>query len=128
MRAQLSSPVLGDISGYPVFTYTLLGRLRYPLLADRLVPFLAAGGGIGFGEIGDRDQPFAATGFSGDQESSWVAAFGAGVDYFIEDNLSVGVEAKYTTLFDTEVAVAGVPATLSPDFLALTAGVKIYYP
>lgn len=128
MRAQLTSNTLGDISGYPVFTYTLLGRFRYPVLADRLVPFVAAGGGIGFGELGDRDQPFAATRFSGPQESSWLAAFGAGVDYFIEDNFSVGVEAKYTTLFDTDVAVAGVPANLSPDFLSLSAGVKIYYP
>jgi opacity protein-like surface antigen len=127
-RAQLVSPALGDVTGYPVFTYTLLGRYRYPLLDDALVPYVVAGGGIGFGEIGDRDQPFTATQFSADQDSSAVAAFGAGFDYFIEDNFSVGIEAKYTTLFETDVAVAGVPGTLSPDFLALTAGVRIYYP
>ncbi len=127
-RAQLASPALGEITGYPVFTYTLLGRYRYPLLGDSLVPYVVAGGGIGFGEVGDRDQPFTATRFSGDQDSSPVAAFGAGFDYFIEDNFSIGLEAKYTTLFETDVAVAGVPATLSPDFLAVTAGVRIYYP
>jgi len=127
-RAQLASPVLGEITGYPVFTYTLLGRYRYPLLGDSLVPYVVAGGGIGFGEVGDRDQPFTATRFSGDQDSSPVAAIGAGFDYFIEDNFSIGLEAKYTTLFETDVAVAGVPATLSPDFLAVTAGVRIYYP
>jgi opacity protein-like surface antigen len=127
-RAQLVSPALGDVTGYPVFTYTLLGRYRYPLLDDAFVPYVVAGGGIGFGEIGDRDQPFAATQFSADQDSSAVAAFGAGFDYFIEDNFSVGIEAKYTTLFETDVAVAGVPGTLSPDFLALTAGVRIFYP
>lgn len=127
-RAQLASPALGEITGYPVFTYTLLGRYRYPMLGDTLVPYVVAGGGIGFGEVGDRDRPFTATRFSGDQDSSPVAAFGAGFDYFIEDNFSIALEAKYTTLFETDVAVAGVPATLSPDFLAVTAGVRIYYP
>lgn len=127
-RAQLTSPSLGDVTGYPVFTYTLLGRYRYPLLADRLVPYFTAGGGLGFGEIGDRDQPFAVTRFSGDQDSSWVASMGAGVDYFVEDNLSLGVEARYTTPFETDTAINGTPARLSPDMLALTAGVRIYYP
>ncbi|MCG3201748.1 MAG: hypothetical protein NFCOHLIN_01618 [Gammaproteobacteria bacterium] len=127
-RAQLTSPALGDITGYPVFTFLLLGRYRYPMPGDTLVPYVVAGGGVGLGEIGDRDQPFTATRFSGGQDSSPVAAFGAGFDYFIEDNLSIGVEARYTTLFETDVAVAGVPATLSPDYLVVTAGVRIYYP
>lgn len=127
-RAQLHSPTLGDITGYPVFTYTLLGRYRYPLMADRLVPYLAAGGGVGFGETGDRDQPFSVTHFSGAQDYSYVASVGAGVDYFLEDNFSIGVEAKYTTPFSNDVALAGVPGELSPDFLALTAGVRLYYP
>ncbi len=127
-RAQLASPTLGEITGYPLFTCTLLGRYRYPLPGDALVPYVVAGGGIGFGEVGDRDQPFTTTRFSGEQDSSPVAAFGAGFDYFIEENLSVGLEARYTTLFETDVAVAGVPATLSPDSLAVTAGVRIHYP
>jgi opacity protein-like surface antigen len=127
-RAQLESPPLGDITGYPVFTCALLGRYRYPLLDGRVVPYVVAGGGIGFGEIGDRDQPFAVTQFGGDRDSSAVAALGGGVDYFIEDNVSVGIEAKYTTLFETDVTVAGVPATLSPEFVSLTAGLRIYYP
>ena len=127
-RTQVTSGSLGDITGYPIFTYTLLGRYRYPVLADRLVPYFVAGGGVGFGENGDRDQPFSVTQFGGAQEISPVAAFGAGIEYFIEDNFSVGFEAKYTTLFNTNVSIAGVPETLSPDFVALMGGIRIYYP
>jgi opacity protein-like surface antigen len=127
-RAQLTSPALGEVSGYPIWTFTALGRLRYPVLKDRLVPYLVAGGGVGFGEGGDLDKSFKVIQFEIDQDSSIVGVIGAGVEFFVEKNVAFGIELKYTTFFDTDIEVNGQPTTLSPEFVSLTAGICIFFP
>lgn len=127
-RTQLQSPTLGKITGYPIWTIAVLGRFRYPLLNDKLSPYLLAGPGLGFGETGDRDQPLSVTGFSGGQDSSIVAIFGAGVDYFIGDNVTFNLEIKRAAFFDTDVKIDGQPKTLSPEFVSLAAGIRVFFP
>jgi opacity protein-like surface antigen len=127
-RAQITSSTLGSVTGYPVYTGALLGRVRYPLFDDRLSPYVLAGGGIGFGETGDRDQPFSVTGFGGDNDMSGILVIGGGAEFFIEKNVAVGFEVKYTSLFETEVTVFGQPGTLSPDFVSVSGGIRIFYP
>jgi opacity protein-like surface antigen len=126
-RAQLTSAV-GDVSGYPVWTITALGRLRYPILEDRLTPYLVAGGGVGLGEGGDLDQPIAVTGFIADQESSVVGVVGSGVEYFLESNVALSFEVKYTASFDTRIRLNREEVFLSPEFVSFSGGLRIFFP
>ena len=131
MRAQLTStsPAIGDVSGYPLWTVLGLARLRYPLFDGRLSPYALAGGGIGVAIGGtDRDTPFQVSGFSSSGDRSWVAALGGGIDYFIEDNIALTIEAKHVFLFDTSITLNGQPGELSPDYLSLTGGLRFLFP
>lgn len=114
-RSQLHSATLGDITGYPVWTVSLLGRARYPIYGDRVVPYLLGGVGIGYGETGDLDQPFEVARFAGGQDRSVVGVVGGGIEYFLEPNVAVGIEAKYTSHFSTDFAIDGVRDRLSPE-------------
>jgi opacity protein-like surface antigen len=127
-RSQLTMPNIGKVTGYPVWTIAALGRLRYPLFEDRLTPYLLTGAGIGFGEAGDPDRRDATALFSGKTDYSLVGVFGGGLEYFVEENVALGIEAKYTTFFDTDVMVRGQPATLSPEYVSLTGGIRVFYP
>jgi opacity protein-like surface antigen len=130
-RTQLRSPTLGKITGYPIWTFAALARFRYPLLNDKLSPYILAGPGVGFGEIGDLDQPSSVTGIagnSGNQDNSLVAVFGAGMDYFIGHNVAFNVEIKRITFFDTSIKLYGQPKTLSPEFVSLVAGIRVFFP
>lgn len=130
-RTQLRSPTVGKITGYPIWTFAALARFRYPLLNDKLSPYILAGPGIGFGEIGDLDQPSSVTGFTGsggNQNRSIVAVFGAGVDYFIGHNVTFNIEVKRVVFFDTTVKLNGQPKTLSPEFVSLVAGIRVFFP
>lgn len=127
-RAQLTAPVVGDVAGYPLWTILAQARLRYPVWDDRVTPYVVVGGGVGFGELGDRDTPFTRSGVGGDTKMSPVVAVGAGFEYFLEDNLAIGIEAKHSFLFDTEVEVNGRPADLRPDLVSITAGIRLFFP
>jgi opacity protein-like surface antigen len=130
-RTQLRSPTLGKITGYPIWTIAALARFRYPLLNDKLSPYVLAGPGVGFGEIGDLDQPSSVTGIagkSGNQDNSFVAIFGAGIDYFIGHNVTFNVEIKRVTFFDTDIKFHGQPKTLSPEFVSVAAGIRVLFP
>ncbi len=66
----------GKIGEYSVWSIVPQVRLRYPLLRDRLVPYLLVGGGIGFTQF--NDQVSSASGVTIDTESSTpVASIGA---------------------------------------------------
>ncbi len=98
------------------------------MFGDRFSPYVLAGGGVGFGETGDRDQPYSVTGFGGGNDVSGIAVVGGGAEYFLEKNVAVGLEVKYATLFETEVTVNGQPGELAPDYVSVTAGIRIFYP
>ncbi|ADJ27239.1 outer membrane beta-barrel protein [Nitrosococcus watsonii] len=127
-RTQLRSPTFGKITGYPIWTISVLGRFRYPLLDDKLSPYILAGPGLGFAEIGDPDQPLSVTGLGGGQDNSIVAIFGAGVDYFVGYNIALNLEVKRAAFFNTQVKINGQSETLSPEFVSLTAGIRVFFP
>jgi len=128
-RVQVRSDSLGKISGYPIWTVLALARARYPVMDGRLSPYIVAGGGLGKAlGGGDRDRPFADTGWVGSGQSTYVAALGAGFDYFLEDNVALNFEAKHTFLFETDVIYLGQPAMLDLDFVSLTGGIRIFFP
>lgn len=104
-------------------------RLRYPLLNDRLTPYLVAGIGIGFSEFSDQTAFGASPGVPrfGAKDFSLAYAFGAGLEYFLADNIALGVEAKYIA-HDTELEINGVPTETGVDAVLVTAGLRLLYP
>lgn len=118
----------GPVAEYSL--WTLLGqvRLRFPIWADRLVPYAVFGGGVGFGQINDRIIPAGSTGLTGDtHHTTFVAAVGAGIDYFLAENLALNAEFKYITLFPADIAVNGRPADLKLDPVFVSAGLRVLF-
>ncbi len=103
-------------------------RLRYPVLDDRLTPYVTAGVGIGFGEFNDREVPFQVFPIGGGRDYSLVGAVGGGLEYLVADNVAVGVSARHLFLFDSEIEIAGQPRELSLDSVLLMAGLRIFFP
>jgi opacity protein-like surface antigen len=104
-------------------------RARYPVLNDRLTPYVIAGAGIGFGEFNDWEVPVNLFPIGGGPDVTVPAvAVGAGLEYYLADNVAVGVDARHFFLFDTEVEIAGQKRDLSLDTVALTAGIRLFFP
>jgi opacity protein-like surface antigen len=79
---------------YSVSPFLMLLRLRYPLLDDRVVPYVLGGGGVGFVQVDDKFPPIGSTSLK-KNDFSPAGALGGGVEYFIANNLAFGLEAKY---------------------------------
>jgi opacity protein-like surface antigen len=128
-ETELSSPQFGQIVEYTIVTFLGLGRLRYPMMNDRLSPYVTIGGGIGYSELNDRTLPLSEQlSVAGDPEIAPVAALGIGFDYFVSDNIAIGVDARYTFLFDQVIQVDQRPRTINLDTLSVSAGVRIFFP
>lgn len=69
--------------------WTLMVDLKamYPTYDDKLVPYLRIGGGIMDAEID--------VGTIDDDESDFAWNLGGGLDYFVNDQISLGLDAKY---------------------------------
>ena len=90
----LNSPKGEKAAEYSVSPFLLLLRLRYPLLDGRLTPYALGGAGVGFVQVDDKFPPIGTTSLK-KNDFSPVGALGAGVEYFIANNLAMGLEAKY---------------------------------
>jgi len=115
------------ITGYPVWTMLAMARVRYPMLEDRFVPYVILGGGLGWAETGDRNEPLTVSGFSSPQQHSFVGAAGVGFDYFVQDDVALTVETRDTFNFQTDVELNGKPLVLDPSFVSLTAGIRLFF-
>ncbi|MGQ0658991.1 MAG: outer membrane protein [Chromatiales bacterium] len=119
---------IGKAGEYTVYTIIPQVRLRYPL-SDRLTPYLVGGVGLGVSEESDTTSLGASTAsprLSGNDTATIYVA-GAGVDYFIADNIAVNLEAKYV-MHDIDVRIDGAPAEADLDALLLGAGLRLHYP
>jgi opacity protein-like surface antigen len=126
-RAQLRSPTLGKITGYPFWTTLGLLRFREPMLRDRLSPYVVVGGGLGFAQTGDPNVPLSQSGFGSKHNVGTVAAAGLGFDYFLEHNIALNVETRDTFLFDADVSLNGRPMKLDASFVSFTGGLRIFF-
>lgn len=117
----------GHLGEYSLWTIIPQVRLRYPLLNDRLVPYAVAGAGIGIGEFNDRNQLNSNIRFGGSQDTSFVAAAGLGLEYFVAPNIALGVEAKHIFLFNTDISFAGQAREFSLDNTLVSAGMRLYF-
>ena len=116
-----------QLGEYGVFALMPQFRARYPLFGDRLVPYVLAGAGVALTEFNDRKAP--AFGYAVKDESlTPVGTLGAGVEYFLDDNISMGVEFKYLFAGDQTLTVAGVAHTINASTPLTSIGVRLYYP
>jgi opacity protein-like surface antigen len=84
-------------------------RLRYPLLGDRLVPYVVGGVGLGLTSFNDRKPNGFGRSIRDKESSALVGTLGAGLEYFIADNIAVGAEVKYVLAGDTTIRIDGAP-------------------
>jgi opacity protein-like surface antigen len=119
----------GKVIEYAIYDIIPQVRLRYPLLNDRLTPYVIGGIGVGFTEANDRTllgaDP-ALPHFDG-QDTSVVYALGGGLEYFIADNIAIGVEAKYV-FHNANVEVNGAPVAADLDAFLTSVGLRLLFP
>jgi len=101
-------------------------RLRQPMLNNRLVPYVLAGVGASILQFNDRKPDGFGRQVSAGGATLTITA-GAGLEYFITDNITFGIEAKYFWLqpIDGSVDQRNVDVDLSaPTF---TFGLRVYF-
>jgi opacity protein-like surface antigen len=115
------------IGEFAMYTAMPMLRARYPLLEGRLTPYALAGVGAGYTEFNDRKRPGFEVDVGG---TSWgvVGALGLGVEYFVANNITIGVETKYIISRDQEVRLNGRQQSLDLDTLLATGGIRLYFP
>jgi opacity protein-like surface antigen len=123
----LRTASLGTLGDWSVWTLVPQARLRYPLLDGQLTPYAIAGVGIGFAQFNDR-KPSAAGVHIEAKDMSLVGAVGAGLEYFVANNIAAGIEARYLALRDQRVEVADLTRQTHPDSLLLTFGLRLFFP
>src|SRR5262245_6149484 len=112
----------GNIGEYAVYTAIPAVRLRYPMLGDRLQPYVLGGFGYGHAEFNDRKPPGANLHVQANS-SSWAMSFGAGAEYFVTSNIALGLEMKYLYTANQPITIGSNPTqdvTLSALFIALS--------
>ena len=97
---------LGTVGEYGAFALMPQVRARYPLWHDRLVPSDRRRG-ITLTDFNDRKKPAFGLPVK-DESNTWAATLGAGIDYFLADNISLGLEFKYLFAGDQTLKV-GTP-------------------
>jgi opacity protein-like surface antigen len=119
----------GKVTEYDIWSFIPQVRVRYPVLGDKLVPYLMGGVGVGLTQTNDTT-PLGASGqvphFSAD-DYSVVGSVGAGLEYFVAYNMAVGVDAKY--LFQNpEVKIDEVETEIDLDSVLVSIGMRIFFP
>jgi opacity protein-like surface antigen len=117
------------VSEYDIWSFVPQVRVRYPLMGDRLVPYLTGGVGVGLTQSNDTT-PLGASGqiprFSAD-DFSVVGSVGAGLEYCVAYNMTVGVEAKY--LFQNpSIKIDEVETKIDLDSVLVSIGMRIFFP
>src|SRR4029434_4709414 len=85
------------------------------------------GVGVALTDFNDRKQP--AFGVSvRDESSTPVATLGAGVDYFIADNIALNAEFKYLFAESQTLRVGGVPHRVDVSSPLASVGFRLFYP
>jgi opacity protein-like surface antigen len=126
--SDLEAAPYGAVAKYAYWTMLGQARLRYPVMNDRLSPYVLLGGGIGMAEVNKRKISVSQYPLSGGTSTVPVGAVGAGFDYFIAENMSVGLEAKHIVPFRPEISVNGQTSKVDLDPVYLTVGVRLYFP
>lgn len=123
----LNAPGYGYIGEWAVFALAPEVRLRYPLLGRRLVPYFLAGVGVGIGQFNSR-KPQGA-GLQIQKNATWpLGEVGAGIEYFVANNVAVGFEAKYVASGNQSIEVEGQPTNQNFSSFLVQGGMRMFYP
>jgi opacity protein-like surface antigen len=114
---------LGEVSAWNPMPYF---RFRYPTLNDRLVPYVLAGIGPSFLQFNDRRPKLGGTEIDIEGTTLAVGA-GVGLEYFIADNVTFGIEGKYIWVNPIEGSVAGNTFDVDMSSTVFTFGLRVYF-
>ena len=123
----LDIPGRGQAGEYGVMALAPLLRIRYPLLGGNLVPYVL--GGVGAGVLQFNDRKRSGFGLSIEEEAvRAIGIVGAGLEYYLADNLALGLEGRYVVSGRRGVRIDGAhhPFDLDTGLVALT--VRLLYP
>ncbi len=113
--------VVGQASSYH-FVPAL--RLRYPILKDRLVPYLLVG--VGPSWIQSKDgNPILP--HSDAQGWTYTASVGGGLEYFIQDNIAFGIEGRYNFVHSIDGTIGTRTVPVDQSGALFTFGLRIYF-
>lgn len=117
---------LGGIGEEAVSSFIPQLRVRYPLLKDRLVPYVVMGAGPAVLQFNDRKPDGFGRVIDADVTRAGFVV-GGGLEYFLADNIAVGFEGKYLWMDEVDVMVDGVayPKDLSSFMGALS--LRVYF-
>ena len=118
---------VGTIGEYGVFALMPQLRVRYPLLGDKLVPYVIGGGGIGLTGFNDRKSPGFGVPINWESTTP-VATVGAGVEYFFADNLAFTAEFKYLFAGHQTLDFGGGKHDINPSAPLASVGLRMFYP
>jgi opacity protein-like surface antigen len=117
---------VGEVSEMSVLGLTPQVRLRYPFLDDRLTPYLIGGVGLAITQANDGRAPVEWRG--GKNGVQYTGSLGGGAEYFIADNLALGLEGKYLFSGDIEYTSGGETNRLNVGSALVSLGFRLFYP
>ncbi len=124
---RLRNPGVGILGEYSVVSVVPQVRLRYPLLGERLVPYVLAGVGLNRVEINDKSPAGVNLKVKG-KNIDVAGTIGAGVEYFIASNLAFGFEAEYLVSRDNELIIGADPPLKGHlDTVFFSFGLKFFF-
>jgi opacity protein-like surface antigen len=124
-RVKRSGDTLGE---YGVVALVPQFRLRYPVLGNRLVPYLVGGVGVAFTEFNDRKPRAPRADVDGATASFPAATVGAGIEYYFADNLAAGVDLKHMFADDQTLRIDGERHSQQVASTFLTLGLRLLVP
>lgn len=116
---------LGSVGELGMATVLPQLRLRYPLLDDRLVPYLVGGVGASFTQFNNRKRDgFNRSIHAEDGALAWTV--GAGVEYFVASNVAVGAEARFVDRGTHDIEVDGDTRRARLDSVLVAVAARVY--
>lgn len=120
-------PGRGRVGEYNTFSLIPQVRVRYPLLDGLLTPYLIGGVGIAHNEFNDRKAKGVGLSIHAN-DTSMVGALGAGIEYFIANNIALGVEVRYLISRDQEIEIEHRTQKAKLDALLAAVSLRLLFP
>jgi opacity protein-like surface antigen len=117
---------VGEVSEMSVLGLIPNVRLRYPLLHDRLTPYMLGGLGMTVSQANDARAPVEWKG--GKNGVQLAGTLGGGIEYFIADNLAVGLEGKYLFSGTVDYTSEGTSDSIGLSSALVSLGIRAFYP
>ncbi len=100
-------------------------KLRIPLMGGRVTPYVLAGAGVVWNHTNDPSSVSATTTRLEVKSLALAASAGGGFDYYLTDNLAVGLEARYV-LNRPKARINGRSSRINADVFLAGMHIKAY--